>query len=362
LDPDNRDAKKFLWTIGRMVQEDEQKSALVPGERREAVRMAWRSLEERRKNAEAVMARLKEAFGKGRARQSPQDLLSSAEGVGKYLGSRFEEERSRALAESYFQKVSEELSSALAGRRFVTGKDQETAEGWLAYYAGNWQAASAKWTAALKDDPKDAKLRAALDGLRRLIVRKENEKKILEWTEQAATLQETGYVAKAEDYWKKILAIDPGHETAARNLAVCRDAREKMEREKKLAALTEQGIELYQAGKFIDGAQKWLEALEIDPGYREARVWLSHVGDKIKRSAPPAQSLPKAATAAGARDPDKAYALYKDGLIAYADGQIATAIDCWEKSLRLDPDREQAKQALRQAKSEMRIKEVAGEK
>jgi tetratricopeptide (TPR) repeat protein len=98
-----------------------------------------------------------------------------------------------------------------------------------------------------------------------------------------------------------------------------------------------------------------LKALEIDPSNKKARTWLSHLGEKLKSlSVTPSSSGDKTT-----RSPkkilnrEKAYSLYKEGLIAYSGEQFATAISLWEEALALDPQLGRAQQALRQARTEL---------
>jgi hypothetical protein len=49
-------------------------------------------------------------------------------------------------------------------------------------------------------------------------------------------------------------------------------------------------------------------------------------------------------------------ALYKEGMVLYAQGSLPEAVRAWEGCLRLDPTLSRAREALRQANAEIQFK------
>jgi hypothetical protein len=109
----------------------------------------------------------------------------------------------------------------------------------------------------------------------------------------------------------------------------------------------------------------WLKALQADPAYEPARVWISHVGKRLETARVPAPVPPTVPAAAqdGKKpsalpgDLRRAQELYRQGLLLYAGNEVSKAIDAWKQSLRLDPELVQARQALRQAQAELKYME-----
>ncbi len=369
-DPGNRDARNYLWTVGRRLKEEEQAGTMTDEERRGLVLLAERRLALRRCETEETLSRLRESYEKSRRRRSPADILAGAEGMGRFLGEQFQEERQQALADGYFRGLVENLTAALKSKTFVARKDQLVAEAWLSYYSGDKAKALKAWESAAAQDPADRRVADDLDSLRRVLQRERDEKLIKEWESQAATYQETGFHREALELWDKILTKTPGDAGVRRNAEECRAAIRKKEKDARLAASTEEGVRLYREGKVIEAAQAWFKVLDQDPSYRPARVWLAHAGNQLGDMEQPASaSKPSPAAkpsaqddkASAVTDADRAAALefYKQGLIAYSQDRVSEAVDLWEKALARRPDLTQAREALRQARAELSFKKRA---
>lgn len=361
-DPKNREVHHYLWTLGRQMKDAENSSRISTEERQDAVRLAEKDLEARRREAENTLERLKASFEKSRRTQSPQDVLAGADGMGRFLDATFEEERQKALAAGYFRGLVENLTAALKGKAFVAPKDQLVAQAWLAYYTGHKAESLKKWEAAAAEDPSDKEVANNLDQLRRLLRKEQNEKNIRLWESQAETFQSTGFYREALELWEKVLGLEKGRANALRKADECRAAVKKKDQDARLARLTEEGVQLYKDGRVLDAAQVWFRVLEEDPGHRQARVWLTHAGRQLgsmeAASATPAHASTKESTV----DVDRraALELHKQGLIAYAQDHVAEAVDLWGKALEKDPSLTQAQEALRQAKAELSFKKNAG--
>ncbi len=362
-EPENREVKKYLWTIGRILQERESNARLQKGEKEQALMLAVDTVAEERARANEILQKLEEAYKNSQNLRSPEDMLSGMEGMSQYLGKKFAEERNQALADGYFKSTIVNLTKAIGNKVFVSKKDRYAAEAWLAYYQNDWEKALKKWALALKSAPGNEQYQKQMDHLKRLMKKKKQEKKIKEWTAQAMTYQETGFYKQAGKYWKRIIRLDSGHKKALRNEQVCRKMIKQKNRDKTLASMTQKGIKLYQSGKYIEGAQQWLKVLEIEPNNKKARIWLSHVGKKLQETEKKSAEKPSAGkntsaaetdeTKAPAKDKDKAYDFYRKGLILYTEDKIPQAMQEWEQAIKFNPHLEQAHQALRQAKTEL---------
>jgi tetratricopeptide (TPR) repeat protein len=364
-DPENATAKSYVWTIARRMREREKRASMSAAEKDAAVRRAYELLEERRARSKETLDKLEEVYQRTRDVRGPQELALSTEGMEKYLGTEFESERVRAEAEAYFRKIMDNLTRALERSAFVTRKDHLNAEGTLAYYRGEWAGALKKWEAALAEDPADAGMRRNVENLKTLIARKQVEDKVREFSARAETFQRTGYMKEAARAWEQALALAPKDDKIMQNLTLCRRAFQKEERARELKALTDEGVAQFQAGRPSEAVETWLKVLRIDPGYEQARVWISHVGKRLETAPAAASAAPRPAVTVGGKtlpapgpaEARRAQDLYREGLLLYAGNEVSKAIASWREALRLDPGLVQAQQALRQAQAEIKYLE-----
>jgi len=110
----------------------------------------------------------------------------------------------------------------------------------------------------------------------------------------------------------------------------------------------------------LSAAELWLEALQLDPTYQKARVWLKLVGKKIERgeesaAEPAPRSAPAPAAAPTSESVTRAEQLYKQGLLAYAEGRLEDSVKLWRGALAANPSLKKAQEALRQGESEISL-------
>lgn len=351
-DPENTTAQDYLWTAARKVREEDKALQLSPKEEKAAVDLALRHLEERRRQVKSALGQLETAYQNTRDVRSPQDMLSSLEGLDRSLGADFASERAGEQAEAYHRKILENLGAALQKNVFVSQKDALAARAYLAYYQGDWPGALKLWDEAVKSAPDDAAVRKQRDHLQALLADKEKQGKIQEASRQAETLQKTGYYQEAADTWKEVLALDPQNPDARRNYLACKNLDAEIRKEERLRNRTNEGIRLYRSGSSFEAMQVLLEVLQEEPGYKQARIWLGEVGKKL-RAAPAAEPAPAAAAPKPATDHARAMEEYKRGILLYSDDRVSDAVKAWRAALALDPGLLKARQALEQAQSEM---------
>jgi tetratricopeptide (TPR) repeat protein len=357
-DPANTAAKNYVWAIARRIQKEEKDRSLTPAEINRAMAVAEEELEARRQRTQAVLAQMKESARKSGNVRSPQDVLSGVAGLERFIGDDLVGELADAQARAFVDEIAAHLEEALQRKTFVSLKDQFRAEGYLAYVRRDWDRAAERWGKALKEDPGDAEVRRELESLNALVRRKAEKDRLAELANQARLFFRSGRYEEAAEAWGEVSKIDPSFPDLAAQAAAARIALEKSRLQGRLKAMTGEGLALYKAGDVFGAAQKWLEVLQLDPSFEEARGWLQHAGDRMKKSPVPRQEpAPSAKPAEAAdRDPDKALALYKEGMMFYAQGNLSEAVRAWTESLRLDPSLNRAREALRQAQAEIQFK------
>jgi tetratricopeptide (TPR) repeat protein len=370
IDPTNAVVKNAVWKMAQEAKRRQGDARLKPGEMEKALRLAEKDLETRRKETEATLAQLKEAARKTTDAKSPMGLLAALGDLDK-SGISFDTSGGSTQGALYLGNIVQNLTGAIQKGVFVSRKDHLRAQGYLAYYQNDWKEALEKWEAALKEDPRDKQLLSDVSSLKELTRRRQAERELKDLVRQAETYQQTGLYAEAVDAWQQVLKMDAKTSGAMEGLSVSRVALEKSRLQKTLEVMMEKGVALYKEGQYLKAAEVWLEALQLDPTYQKARAWLKLASGKLDQEAtpsppaakgpalqpllprPPAQALGTPARALTEADARKAEDLYKQGLLLYANENLAGAVDIWKKSLKLNPDLTKAQEALRHAQAEL---------
>lgn len=159
---------------------------------------------------------------------------------------------------------------------------------------------------------------------------------------------------------KLILDVDPGFKDAQaflRELEAEKKAEEKQEKkvpskeEKKRAQeFYAKGLEFYRMEKLEEAAGAWAKAVELDPEFVDARVYLSRAESKLR-------NLAKASGGATAGNDGmndelriKIKKHYLDGVNYFMNGMYREAITEWEAVLKLDPKNGTARQNIERAR------------
>jgi tetratricopeptide (TPR) repeat protein len=355
-EPDNTVAKNYVWTITRKIQKDRDVKPLSHAELDRALFVAGRALESRRQRTAEILSILRETDQRTRSSRSPQDLLSGMAGLDAVFDKNLSSEMADEQARAYKRTILENLKASLDRGVFVSEKDHLRAEGYLAYFKEDWNAALSSWRRAAALDPADARLQKDVDSLQSVLARRERDEKLMDLTREARIHFQVGDNAQASETWKEVLALDPQNAEAKSGLAAARVALEKTRRRARLKTQTEEGLKLYRAGDAFSAAEIWLEVLQEDPTFEEARRWLQYAGRKIGAAGAARREAPRAKTEeAPAPQPSKAMDLYKEGVIQYAQDNVARAIELWRQALSLDPQLTRAQEALRQAQAELSL-------
>jgi tetratricopeptide (TPR) repeat protein len=137
---------------------------------------------------------------------------------------------------------------------------------------------------------------------------------------RAKLLQREGQTAAAEDLYRTVLALDPDHPGALRELGAVR----------------------LQAGEFAEAAELISRAIERDPSSSSAHNNLGIALKGLDRPAEAAQHF----EAALALDPKRPEAHYNLGQALQALGRLGEARACYERAIALRPDYSEAHNSL----------------
>jgi tetratricopeptide (TPR) repeat protein len=98
------------------------------------------------------------------------------------------------------------------------------------------------------------------------------------------------------------------------------------------------GLELYQEDKIDEAVAVWEEALKLDPSNAQARSYIKAAQER------------KVAVA-------RAASLVANGVDAYQQGDLGTAVSMWEQALAADSHNEQAEQYLAEGRKQLKLRE-----
>jgi tetratricopeptide (TPR) repeat protein len=158
---------------------------------------------------------------------------------------------------------------------------------------------------------------------------------------------------------KLILEVDPGNKEA-RNLLQKLESEKKKEikvvsaeDKKKAQELYDRGVEFYQDEKLEEAVRVWKQAVDINPEFVEARVFLSRAETKLRNLERLASSSDQISDEVQGELRIKIKKHYLDGLNYYMNGMYVEAITEWEEVLKIDPDYENVKGNIERAKKRL---------
>lgn len=180
-----------------------------------------------------------------------------------------------------------------------------------------------------------------------------------------------GEFKKAIKEWEKVLKVNRTHKGAKEYLKKARDkiasANSRRRKRKTTARRPEdekievyyrQGINSYLAGRFRDAIRQWQEVLKMEPAHKSAREYIAKAKERLKISEEEIgysvyeeeiEEYIKELEKAGTIDEEKEELItmhYQDGLVAYAHGDLSQAMKEWRIVLKLDPEHKKARRAL----------------
>jgi tetratricopeptide (TPR) repeat protein len=156
-----------------------------------------------------------------------------------------------------------------------------------------------------------------------------------------------------------ILEVNPGHREA-RNILKQLESEKAEEKKivteedrKRARNLYDEGLELYKKEKLEEAVTVWRRAVELNPEFVDARLFLSRAETKLR-------NLKKFSAASADADVEMEDELrikikkhYLDGINYYMNGLYKEAISEWEEILKIDPGNETVKMNIERAKKRL---------
>jgi len=258
-------------------------------------------------------------------------------------------------------------------------------DGLAHYNKGKINEAIKQLEEVIKFNPQHRKAQELLAKVREKVTamkKEEKERKLRETVEKryfrGIDYYAEGQFNKAIKEWKEVLRIDPTHRGAKDYLKKARDkiarvnSREKGKKggarsakEEKIEVYYRQGINYYLAGGFKEAIRQWEEVLKMEPSHNGARGYIAKAKERLKISGEGigysdyeeeieeyVRELEKTGTT-GEEKEELITMHYQDGLVAYAHGDLSQAMKEWRIVLKLDPEHKKARRAIIKLQAEM---------
>ena len=176
---------------------------------------------------------------------------------------------------------------------------------------------------------------------------------------EAGELIEGGSAREAVVKLKLVLEVDPGFEKAIIKLA---QLTRKQEEKKKVVTKQDQerarelyiyGLGLYRSEKLEESVKTWQQAVELDPEFVEARVFLARAETQLRNLERMEAQEDETSGGYGEDLRIRIKRHYLDGIHLFMEGLYAEAITEWEEVLNIDPEHESAKLNIERAKQRL---------
>lgn len=235
--------------------------------------------------------------------------------------------------------------------------------GGRAYAAGNYTNSIKFWEEILLIFPFNERARL---GMTRTLRKTDPSlaKEILEvMFEEAKSYSRREKKREATVKLKLILDVDPRHRDARALLKELEDENKKKEEKKVVSRedrkqardLYDEGVKLYGKENLSEALQAWKKAVELDPEFDEARVYLARAETQL-RTLEKIGAGPAEETSALSEDVRiKLKKHYLEGINYYMSGLYKEAITEWEEIIKIDPTYEKVEQNIERAKKRLNV-------
>jgi tetratricopeptide (TPR) repeat protein len=152
-------------------------------------------------------------------------------------------------------------------------------------------------------------------------------------------LLKKGMNDEAQMEFKKALREDPNNREAKAYLDQLAGNATNEALVGQVRTVLRKGLELYQEDKIDEAVKVWEEALKLDPNSAQAKSYIKAAQER------------KIAVA-------RAASLVANGVAAYQQGDLTTAVTLWEQALAADSHNEQAEQYLEEGRKQIKRREA----
>lgn len=180
-----------------------------------------------------------------------------------------------------------------------------------------------------------ASAQSMLDQMNTESVRADSERGL----KRGVDLLKKGMNDEATIEFKKVLRDDPDNHEAKAYLDQLAGKAGNEALHGQVRQVLRKGLELYQEDKIDEAVKVWEEALKLEPDNSQARSYIKAAQER------------KVAVA-------RATSLVANGVAAYQQGDLGTAVTLWEQALAADAHNEQAEQYLLEGRKQIKQREA----
>ncbi len=162
---------------------------------------------------------------------------------------------------------------------------------------------------------------------------------VARYLRRGVDLLKKGMNDEAAVEFKKALREDPDNREAQAYLDQLAGKADNEALNSQVRQVLRKGLELYQEDKIDEAVKVWEEALKLDPNSSQARSYIKAAQER------------KVAVA-------RAASLVANGVQAYQQGDLSTAVTLWEQALAADSHNEQAEQYLDEGRKQLKRREA----
>ncbi|MCD6380030.1 PorV/PorQ family protein [bacterium] len=243
------------------------------------------------------------------------------------------------LEDEIIKKQQQEIKSVekqvLIKRHFKLG---------LKYYGNNeYLLSRGEWNSLLEIDPDNENAKGYIKKIEEKL-----SKQIDRHRKKAIDFEEAGKLAAALDEWNMIKALNPKHKEAEEGAQRLKDRLRAMSVKFDSARIKLTTIDLFEkalnnfsTGDYSKAEEQLGRVLKIQPDHKEALKLL----DRARRRITPLKNEEK----------EQIRKLYIDGMKHFTQRKYKSAIEVWNKILKIDPDNESIKKNIEEAGKRLEI-------
>jgi tetratricopeptide (TPR) repeat protein len=299
-------------------------------------------------------------------------------------------------AKSLVRKIRTKAEKMHSHAKFQSG-DWFYSKGVIAYLDNDWFQSIQAWEQVYAFAPDRVALLAEMESAKTNLAEQQKTERVVLYQNIAWDNLKQAKYDEAVKAWEEVLKLDPENAVAQEGLQQTREAAAQhatQSRQEDVQSLSQQAMDAYVEKDYDRAGELWKNLLELDPENSLAQDYLKRL-ETVRRPAsrssgyysdsspsygspsPPSalqrginlmkeerypdaiESFqryvnrnpddPRAKEAledARARQRTLAERTYKEGLVSYSKGEPQEAIRLWQKTLRIDPDFQKARQAL----------------
>lgn len=235
---------------------------------------------------------------------------------------------------------------------YLRAQDLYAAQGYISYFAGEFDRSVQSLAESLALDPQNAVLASHVDKARAEMTEERTQAILLGEHKRMKELYEKGDWQGVLKSCERVLSLRADDVDA---LTYQEDARKRLnepiERELKIAKVK------YERGEYLDAIKGFQRVEEMDPQNQEASDLIAGAIAALEREA--VSNDQAAASSSPAvyeipRNIEESRALYSKGLVLYSQGNLKDAAMMWERAVQFDSKNVLARNAFNRAQIEMR--------